>query len=282
MPVLVTGAECALGRAAIAALLSSGGEVRAYLDPLVAPDGAVERLRAAGCKAARGTLDDEGFLESAMEQVHTVVHTATDVLTAPDEVLDDAASVLSAAVSAGVRRLVLISHLGVAEASGNAWLEAVAEAEELCVDSPLDTVVIRRALSYGPQDGLTAALVDGAAGVAPDSTHAPLFLSDLGGAVVAADDRDRADGALPHLVVPLGGPDLTSLGELIAMLGGQVTGGYGGAPSRARSPLLPDHAIDLHSRDLVPDRALPSAGTPLRTGTALVRDAFGSGPPGEG
>ncbi len=280
MPVLVTGAEGALGMAAISALLSSGGEVRAYLDPLAAPDGAVERLRAAGCKAARGTLDDEGFLEAALEQVHTVVHAAADVLTAPRDVLDDTASVLSAAVSAGVRRVVLMSHLGVEEPSGNPWLEALAEAEELCIDSPLDTVVLRRALTYGPRDALTAALIDGASGVAPDATHAPIYLHDLGGAVVAADDRDRADGALPHLVVPLGGPDMTSLGELIAMLGGQITGGYGGAPARTRSPLLPDHAIDLLSRDLVPERGLPTAGTSLRTGTALVRDAFGSGPGG--
>jgi hypothetical protein len=99
MPVLVTGAEHALGRAAVAALHRSGGEVRAYLDPLAAPDGTIDRLRAAGAKVARGTLDDEGFLETALEQVHSVVHTAADVLTGPDAVLDDVASVLSAAPS---------------------------------------------------------------------------------------------------------------------------------------------------------------------------------------
>jgi uncharacterized protein YbjT (DUF2867 family) len=278
MPALVTGAEHALGVAAAFALLRTGGEVRAYLDPLLAPDGTVERLRAAGCKTARGTLDDEGFLESALEQVHTVVHAATDLTADAETVLDDLASVLSAAASAGVRRVVLVSHLGVDDPRGNAWLEALAEAEELCEDSPLDAVVLRRALTYGPADRLTGALVDGAAGVAPDATHAPLYLDDLAAAVAAADARDRADGALPHLLVPLGGPDLSSVGELIAALGGQITGRYGGAPSRIVTRDLPAHAIDVLSRDLVPPRGLPTAGTTIRSGAALTREAFGSGP----
>jgi uncharacterized protein YbjT (DUF2867 family) len=278
MPVLVTGAEHALGRAAVAALHRSGGEVRAYLDPLAAPDGTIDRLRAAGAKVARGTLDDEGFLETALEQVHSVVHTAADVLTGPDAVLDDVASVLSAAVSAGCRRFVLVSSLGVDDPAGNPWLDALAEAEELCVDSPLDTVVIRRALTYGPEDRLTEILIDGAAGVVPDATHAPLYLADLAGALVAADDRDRADGSLPHLVVPLGGPDLLSAGELIAVLGGQITGGYGGAAARTATPDLPAHAVDLLSRELVPPRGAPAAGTPVRVGARLTREAFGSGP----
>jgi uncharacterized protein YbjT (DUF2867 family) len=279
MPVLVTGAERATGMAALRALLRAGGEVRAYLDPLRAPDGTVDRLRALGVKTARGTLDDEGFLETALEQVHTVVHAAADVLVPPEAVLDDAASVLSAAVSAGVRRAVVLSHLGVDRAAGNAWLEALAEVEDLCVDSPVDTVVLRRALTYGIDDELTAALVrSGAAGATPDATHAPLYLTDLAAAVVAADDRDRADGALPHLVVPLGGPDLTSLGELVAVLGGQVYGGVGGAPSARRG--LPEHVLDLLSRDLVPDRRLPTASTTLRQGAALVRESLGTDPGG--
>jgi uncharacterized protein YbjT (DUF2867 family) len=278
MPALVTGAEHVLGVAAVRALLQGGGQVRAYLDPLGAPDGTVERLRAMGCKTARGTLDDEAFLEQALEQAHTVVHAAADVLVAPDDVLDDVASVLSAAVSAGVRRFVLVSHVGAEAPAGNAWLEALAEAEDLCVDSPLDTIVLRRALTYGPDDRLTAALIDGAAGAGPDAMHAPLFLADLAAAIVAADARDRADGALPHLLVPLAGPDMTSLGELIAVLGGQITGGYGGAPARAVTRDLPAHVIDLLSRDLVPDRSLPTAGTPVHVGARLVREAFGVGP----
>lgn len=278
MPVLVTGTEHASGMAAVRALLRAGGEVRTYLDPTRVPPGTLERLRASGCKAARGTLDDEGFLEQALEQVHTVVHAAADPMEAPDEVLDDLASVLSAALGAGCRRLVLVSHEGADDPRGNPWLEACAEAEQLLVDAPVDTVVIRRTLTYGPDDALTAALIDGAVGADPDATHAPLWMGDLAAALVAADSRDRAIGALPHLLVPLAGPDLTSLGELIAVLGGQVTGGLGGAPARRRPDGLPDHVLDLLSRDLVPGREHPRAGTPLRAGATLVREAFGTGP----
>jgi uncharacterized protein YbjT (DUF2867 family) len=274
MPVLLTGAEHALGRAAVDALRRGGGELRVYVDPLAAPAGTVERFRSLGCKTARGTLDDEGFLETALEQVHTVVHAAADVATDPDDVLDDAASVLSAAVSAGVRRLVLVSHVGVEAPGGNAWLEALEEAEELCADSPVDTVVIRRTLTYGPEDRLTGVLVEGTAGADPDAMHAPIFLADLAAAVVAADARERADGTFPHLVVPLAGPDMTSLGELVASLGGRIRGA--GGPDAVGD--LPGHVVDLLSRDLVPDRRLPTAGTPLRVGAALVREAFGTGP----
>ncbi len=108
--------------------------------------------------------------------------------------------------------------------------------------------------------------------------HAPLFLADLAAGIAAADARDRADGALPHLLVPLAGPDMTSLGELIAVLGGQITGGYGGAPARSVTRDLPAHTIELLSRDLVPDRSLPTAGTTVRVGAAIVREAFGVGP----
>jgi uncharacterized protein YbjT (DUF2867 family) len=279
MPALVIGTEFAAGMAAVRALLRAGGEVRTFLDPTRVGSGTVERLRASGVKTARGTLDDEGFLEQALEQVHTVVHAAADPVEPPGEVLDGAASVLSAALGARCRRLVFISHLGVEEPRGNPWLEAIAEAEEMLLDAPIDTVFVRRALTYGPADRLTAGLVEGAAGSAPDATHAPLWLGDLAAAVAAADARDEAVGGLPHLVVPLGGPELTSLGELIALLGGQITGGLGGTPARVRTTSLPDHALDLCSRDLVPAKEHPRAGTTLRTGAALVREAFGSGPP---
>lgn len=278
MPVLVTGPEHATGMAAVRALLRAGGELRAYLDPTRVPGGTIERLRASGCKVARGTLDDEGFLEQALEQVHTVVHAAADPMEDPDAVLDEVASVLSAALGAGCRRLVLVSHVGAEDPRGNPWLEACGEAEEMLVDAPLDTVVIRRTLTYGPDDALTAALIDGVAGAAPDATHAPLFMSDLGAALAAADSRERATGALPHLLVPLGGPDLTSLGELIAILGGQVTGGLGGAPAKQRAADLPDHVLELLSRDLVPGREHPRAGTSLHAGATLTREAFGTGP----
>jgi uncharacterized protein YbjT (DUF2867 family) len=266
MPVLVTGAECGAGRAIVQALLRSGGEVRVFVDPLDAPADLLTRLRARGCKVARGTLDDEGLLELALEHVHTLVHAAADPLAEPAAVVDDLSTAVSAALGAGCRRLVFLSHLGAGEPRGSAWLEACAEAEELLAEAPLETVVIRRALTYGADDELTGVLADTTAGAVPDAMHNPLWVEDLAAAVCRADARDR-DLALGHLVVPLGGPELISLAEFVALLGGQVSDAAPGGP-------LPEHTRELLSRDLYLPQHAPRAGTPPSFGAEAVRDAL--------
>lgn len=269
MPVLVTGAEHALGRAIVAALCRGDGEVRAFLDPAEAPPGAVEALRRAGVKTGRGSRGDEALLETALEGVHTLVHAAADPMADPERIVDDVAAVTSAALSAQVTRLVLVSHLGVDDAHGNEWLAALAEAEALVAEVPLPTVIIRRALTYGLDDELTHTLAEGAPGADPDALHAPVWIDDLAAAVVAADARDAAP--VPHLVVPLGGPRMASLSELIALLGGQIPA----SPDTATLPdgsRLPPHVADLLSRDLLPHRDAPTAGTSVESGGEQVRE----------
>lgn len=270
MPVVVTGAEHALGRAIAVALCRDAADVRAFLDPTAAPPGTVETLRGAGIKTARGTLDDEALLETALEGAHTLVHAAADPMAAWDTIVDDVASALSAALTAQLSRVVLVSHLGAQGDSDNPWLAALAEAEALLAEAPVATVVIRRALTYGLDDVLTHALAEGAPGADPDALHAPVWMDDLVAAVVAADAREAAP--LPHLVVPLGGPRMASLSELIALLGGQIPG----SRDNARLPdgsQLPGHVVDLLSRDLLPDREAPTAGTSVEVGGARVRQA---------
>lgn len=268
MAVMVTGAEHALGRAIAAALLRRGGEVRSFLDPRAAPAGTVEALRRAGVKTARGALDDEPLLETALAGTHTVVHAAADPMGDPATVVDDAASVLSAALSAGVTRLVAVSHVGVDDAGDNTWLAALGEAEALLGEAPVATVLLRRALTYGLDDALTHVVAEGAPGADPDALHAPVWIDDLAAAAVAADDADAA--AVGHLVVPLGGPRMASLSELIALLGGQIPAHAGTAtmPDGSRPPA---HVVDLLSRDLLPDRDAPTAGTSVEVGGERVR-----------
>ena len=276
MPTLVTGAANLVGRAAIHALLAAGGEVRAFLDPLDAPEGTVEGLRSLGVKTARGALDDEGHLELACEQVHTIVHAAAadpmsdDV----DAVLDDAATVLSAALGANCRRIVLVSHLGADDPAGNRWLDALGEAEQMLADAPIDSVAVRRSLTYGLHDPLTETVIEGAPGADLEAIHAPIWVDDLAAGLVAADARDRAQGAVPHLVIPLPGPSDCSLGEFVALLGGQITGGIRSSIARARpgGDRLPPHVLDLLSRSLPTDPSAPSAGTTPEVGAALVRE----------
>jgi uncharacterized protein YbjT (DUF2867 family) len=253
MPVLVTRAETAAGRAAAAALRRTGGEVRVWVDER-APAATVDACRGAGYKTAVGSLDDEGRLELALEQVHTVVHLAGDLLCEPDALLDDVASVLSAAIGAGCRRVIATSALAAGEAGPNPWLAACADAEQLLADAPLETVVFRTALSYGPDDALTRALAAPPPAQVRDVRHAPLFLDDLATAVAAAD-RERHDAADLHVVVSLVGPEVVSLGELSTRLAGVV------APAPAA---LPPYALEVLTRDGTgPPDALGRSGTSL-------------------
>lgn len=264
MPVLVTGAESAVGRAVVRRLAAGGGEVRVFLDLERASVADPVPFKALGCKVAQGALDDEGHVESALQRVHTVMHLASSPLDDPARMLDAAATVLSGAIGAGCRRVVWLSHLGVESADGNSWLAACAEVEELLAEAPLESIVFRRALTYGVEDDLTVALAEGVGG-AGSGRHAPLFADDLATAVVAADgERVKAVGSDLHLVVPIGGPDVVGLGEVARGLGEALAGG--GHVGR-----LPEHAADLYGRDLLPPPgAIGAHGTSFAAGLARL------------
>lgn len=260
MPVLVTGVETGLGRATVRALRRAGGEVRAYLDAEVAGDDDAEDLRRAGVKTALGEIDDEGRLEQACEQVHTVVHCWGGPLTDPDEELDGVAGVLSAALGAGVRRFVWPSHLGADAPDGIAYLEACADAEGLLAEATLETFVLRRSLTYGPGDELTARL-GAARDVRGDARHAPLALGDLARALAQADrlERGRVRRDL-SVTLELAGPETVTFADLVAALGNGPAG-----------PPLPATTAALYSRDLLPGPAtLGRDGTPLARGLATL------------
>ena len=242
MPVLITGAETAEGRAAARRLRRSAGEVRVFVDERDAT--AAEVLRQAGCKVARGTLEDEGHLETAAEQVHTLVHLAGGPMTDPAGVLDDAATVLSAAIGAGCRRMMWASHVGADDPRGNAYLEACAEVESMLADAPLETIVIRRSLTYGPGDPLTHALANGALpAAAKDATHQPLYADDLA-LVVAEADRVRGGVGDLAILLTLAGPTEVLLGGFADLLM---------APERAVAAAFSPVVADLLARDLVVD-----------------------------
>ena len=218
-----------------------------FLD--LAADKAAADFRTAGCKVAQGTLDDEGHLETAAEQVHTVVHLGGGPMTRPATVLDDAATVLSAAIGAGCRRMMWTSHVGAGDPRGNPYLEACAETEALLADAPLETIIVRRALTYGPGDPLTALLGAGSLPrEAEESTHQPLYVDDLALVLAQADHVRGGVGDL-SIEVTLTGPTeilLSGFADLLATPG----------RNRAAAPTLPHAVADLLARDLVVDDAM--------------------------
>ena len=277
MPVLVVGAESPAGHAAVRSLRASGGEVRAYADAEVAGDDEAAVLRGLGAKVAIGELEDEAHLEAALTRVHTVVHLARGPLDGSSEYLDAVATSASAALGAGCKRFVLLSEVAASEPAGNTYLEAVAAAEALVLDSPLEAVVLRCGLRYGRGDPVAGLIAEATLPpAAADARHAPLFVDDLGAAVAAADAA-RGGSVPADVVVEVVGPDELALRDLAVQLrasrdrpaGPDRPGTHGGSRDRGWSPAagaLSEVLVDWLSRPGVGGpAALGRAGTPVAT-----------------
>jgi uncharacterized protein YbjT (DUF2867 family) len=249
MPVLVTGAESGLGRHVVDRLLPLGGEVRAFVDATVATDDDVLALRARGCKVAVGELDDEGHLESAMTQAHTVVHCWGGPLHAPEDQVDVAATLASAVLGAGLRRLIWVREL--VGGGPNDYLSAQAEVTDVFEAVPCETVAVATAVRYGDDDRFTARLRRGwlsGSGVDPGAMHAPVHLDDVAGAMALAD-RARGVPGEAHLRLGLVGPETMVLSEFVRRLGAPALD----ARRPAGVPPPPGWLVDWLSRDAVGD-----------------------------
>lgn len=199
MPVLVAPADTPLGVAFVQSLRGLGAEVRAYATGA----GNVGALRAAGAYVAVGDLDDEGRLDAAMTDAHTVVALHADPLANDAEVLDAHLRVfLTAARKAEVARLVVRS---VPRASGSADpLRAVCASIERALESlPLPTVAVRTSLVDTP--ALRDAAVSlGTSRIDTDVQVATLHPDDVVDALVALDDA-RSTMSEGHVVFHLQG-----------------------------------------------------------------------------
>lgn len=152
MPVLVTAPESDLGDAVVRGLAALGGQVRAF----GGPDTPVAVFRQLGVICATGSLLDEGHLETAMEQVHTVAHLGISPLAGSEQrLVEEAATVVSAALGAGVKRLISISVPG-ARSAADPLRRAGAQVEELLSAVPVPTTIVRASLVDSPE--LRAAL----------------------------------------------------------------------------------------------------------------------------
>ena len=199
MPVLVAPADTPLGVALVRALRADDAEVRAY----ATGDGDVGALRASGAFVATGDLDDEGLLDAAMTDSHTVVGLHADPLLGDASRLDTALRVfLTAAEKAGVARVVV---RGVPRPSPHADpLRRVCAGIEAAMQAmAVPTMAVRTSLVDTP--ALRDALVSVAgAAVDPDLEVAPLHVDDVTAALVALDAA-RATSTTGHVVFRLQG-----------------------------------------------------------------------------
>jgi hypothetical protein len=212
MPVLVTAAHRSLARRLVLRLLEEGGEVRAY------GDGGTGALRAAGAFVAAGTPDDEGRLEAAMADVHTVVHVGPGLLARDAaSVAAEARVVARAATNAGVRRLIGLSLPGASADAAEPVRRASHDAEVALATAGPPSIVVRTSLVDTPATRDALATL----GLGPDEARvpvAPVRLVDVVELLVAFD-RARSQATSGHLVVAADGPARTTLGDYLAAVG---------------------------------------------------------------
>lgn len=206
LPVLITAPGPSIGPLLAARVARSGGEVRAFCsenDP-------VALLRQSGAFCAVGSLVDEGHLERAMERVHTVVHIGRGFAVPPEVLVEEAATIISAAVGAEVRRIVLLSVPGAGV--GDRLRLAAGEVEALVADGPFESVVLRVSLVDTPAlRELLGAVPSGQ--LAAQNVVAPVAPDRLAELLAAFDDRERSL-VESHDTFGADGPSTTTLGAL--------------------------------------------------------------------
>jgi len=213
VPVLIIGASSDVGRELARLLLDERAQVRAYVfedDPA---------LRSIGVHVAVGELDDLGKMESAMEQVHTVVHLPVD----PDpprgrtlewvveELLDIA---VRAAFSADVVRFLAVSFVGDPDSD---FMRSRMRGDQIVTGSRMQHAVLRCAPILGPSTALGRTLKVAMSARLPVSLAPgtqrlnPVWCSDVARALLLLDDREAGvEGTWE-----LGGPDTATFDELV-------------------------------------------------------------------
>lgn len=276
MPVLVTGATGVVGRALVPSLLATGSPVRVYVRREPA------ELRAIGAKVGIGDADDEGRLESALEQVHTIVHLVGGPVPARGETadrlnLESTRTALRAAGNAEVRRFLFLSAVGADPGSPNAYLAAKGQAEEAVRESGLEHAIFRCAPIIGPGSrlaGLLARFRSAPVALVPGRGTQrlnPIAVEDVAEALLRADTRD----AELRGTWELGGPEVVTFDELVARVAGRRIVHPRWIPGVPR-PLAALYALDAVADPAEAVRQFALSLTPLEAALA----ATGTGPRG--
>lgn len=155
--ILVTGATGFIGRTLIRQLSSTGYPLRA----LIRPSARTPRLpKGVPVEVAVVSLADTRGLRAALRDVDVIFHLASaenqgsrgDLLTAD---IQGTENLVEAATDAGVDRIVYLSHIGAARASGYPAFKAKGIAEEHIRNGKVPYTILRTSLVYGPEDHFT-------------------------------------------------------------------------------------------------------------------------------
>jgi uncharacterized protein YbjT (DUF2867 family) len=249
--ILVTGGTGFIGKALIRHLVEMGRPVRTLIRPSPRspnlPHGVAVDVAVSG-------LSDERGLRAAMVGIDTIYHLASGEWRGPQASLMDidiqgTRAVVEAAGDAGVKRILYVSHLGADRASAYPVLKAKAIAEEFIRRSELDYTILRSAIVFGPNDGLTTGLAR-ILGSFPflflmpgsgDVQLQPLWVEDL----VTCLAWSLEDPETNNRTIDIGGPEYLSFSQIVELVTREI--GVHRAVVRVPPPYLRGLTVLLES-----------------------------------
>jgi NADH dehydrogenase len=180
------------------------------------------KLAGWGCELMEGDITEPAGLRRATADAQTVIHLVSIRQGDNEEfqriMVDGTRELLAAAKEADVGRFVLMSALGVSEATKDLvpYYGAKLQMEELVGSSGIPSVIFRPSFIFGPDGGILPTFVKLArlAPVTPiigsgDQRIQPLWADDLAAYFAEATVRDDVTARL----FELGGPDAVSWNE---------------------------------------------------------------------
>jgi nucleoside-diphosphate-sugar epimerase len=223
--VLVTGATGFVGSHVVPELLAGGFTVVALQHARAARETAAGSLPV-GVVARPGDMTRPETLAAALAGVDAVIHLVALVRDRTDGRdlarvnLDGTRNLIAAMEAAGVRRLVHLGALGVADRPEMHYASSKARAEAAVAASGLDWTILKPSVMFGPGDGffnILAGLVRVPFPVVPvpgrgDSRFQPLHAGDLARCVRLSLERPATIGR----VFELGGPRSWTYREIVA------------------------------------------------------------------
>jgi uncharacterized protein YbjT (DUF2867 family) len=159
--VLVTGGTGFVGRALLRVLVQNQNERQ--VGCLLRPSSRSRQLPQGAVHVATGTIQDLPALRAAMQGVDTVIHLAgARRAEGPYSVErinhQGTANLVEAALDAGVRRIIYLSHIQADRNSAYPLLRSKGAAEEVIRNSGLNFTILRASLIFGPDDPFTTTL----------------------------------------------------------------------------------------------------------------------------
>jgi uncharacterized protein YbjT (DUF2867 family) len=189
---------------------------------LVRDPGHASRLTSWGAELVTGDVTDPASLRAACEGVDAVIHMVAIIKGSEDAfervMADGTRNVVAAAQTAGVRRFILASALGLDERTKDAvpYFAAKWEMEQAVKSSGLEHVICRPSFVFGRDGGVLPTFVR-LARLAPltpiigpgTQRLQPIWVEDL----AAFYERSLTEPAAANRTFDLGGPDAVSWNE---------------------------------------------------------------------